>query len=83
MEATMTEPDATEQDDVRLQVDPVLTLSGGTATVGQKLFGAIVAIAAVAGTLYGLTHQRGDVSRSVAISAIDGAFVPRTLGPAR
>jgi hypothetical protein len=33
----MTEPASTEREDPRLQVDPVLTLSGGQMTFGQKL----------------------------------------------
>jgi len=77
----MTEPDLTE--DSRLQVDPVLTFSGGRATVGQKIFGGIVAIVVVLGTLYGLTHQRGEMPRSAAILAVDGAVLPETVGQAR
>lgn len=77
----MTESDSTE--DTRLQVDPVLTLSGGRATFGQKLFGGIVAIVVVLGTLYGLVHQGGEMPRTAAILAVDGAVLPNTVGQAR
>jgi hypothetical protein len=80
LEATMTNPDSTEQEDPRLQVDPVLTLSGGRATFGQKLFGGIAAIIVLLGTLYGLLHSRSEMSRSTAIFAISGAVLPETVG---
>ena len=79
----MTDPDSTEQEDPRLQVDPVLTLSGGRATSGQKLFGGIAAIVVVLGTLYGLLHQRGETPRSTATFAISGAVLPHTVGQAK
>jgi hypothetical protein len=80
-EATMTDP--MEQEDPNLQVDPVLTLSGGPATFGQKLFGGIAAIVVVLGTLYGLLHQRGEMPRSTATFAISGSVLPETVGQAK
>jgi hypothetical protein len=72
MEVTMTEPDSTERENPTLQVDPVLTLSGGQMTFGQKLICGIVAIVVVLGTLYGLVHQRGEMRQSPAILAVYG-----------
>jgi hypothetical protein len=83
MEVTMTKPDSTEQEDPRLQVDPVLTLSGGPASFGQKLFGGIAAIAVVLGTLYGLVHQRGETAQSTATFVVSGAVLPETGGQAK
>jgi hypothetical protein len=72
-----------EQEDPRLQVDPVLTLSGGPATFGQKLFGSIAAIVVLLGTMYGLLHTRGEMPRSTATLAISGAVLPETVGQAK
>jgi hypothetical protein len=83
MEVNMTEPASTEREDPRLQVDPVLTLSGGQMTFGQKLICGIVAIVVVLGTLYGIVHQRGQMPQSAAILAVDGAVLPQTVGRAR
>ena len=63
-----------------MQVDPVLTLSGGRATFGQKLFGGIAAIIVLLGMLYGLLHPRSEMPRSTAIFAISGAVLPETVG---
>jgi len=79
----MTEPDSTQQEDLRLQVDPVLILCEGRATFGRKLFTGIVAFVVVVGTLYGLVHQRGETPRSRTIFAASGAVLPGTVGQAR
>ena len=67
--------DSTEREDPRLQADPVLILSDGHATFGQKLFGGIAAFVVVLGTVYGLVHQGGE-QRSTTIFAVDGAVLP-------
>ncbi len=77
----MTEPDSTQQEDPRLQADPVLILCEGYATFGRKLFTGIVAIVVVLGTLYGLVHQRSESPRT--IFAASGAVLPETMGQAR
>jgi hypothetical protein len=76
MEATMANVDATKREDPRLQADPVLILSDGRATFGQKLFAGIAAIVVVAGTLYGLAHQRGETQRGKTILAVSGLVLP-------
>ncbi len=76
-------PDLTEREDPRLQADPVLILSDGVATFGQKLFCGIAAIVVVVGTAYGLVHQRGEMPRNTAIVAVDGAVLPETMGQAK
>lgn len=80
MEVTMTEPDSTEQENPRLQADPVLILSEGRTTFGRNLFTGIVATVVVLGTLYGLVHQRGETPRSRTIFAVSGAVLPETVG---
>jgi hypothetical protein len=77
MEVTMTEPDSTGREDPRLQADPVLALSGGQTTFGQKLIWGTVTIVVVLGTLYGLAHQRGEMPQSAAILAVDDALLRR------
>jgi hypothetical protein len=62
-------------EDPSLQADPVLTLSGGRATFGQKLFSGIAATVVVLGTLYGLVHQ-GEAPRNTAIFAVADAGLP-------
>ncbi len=79
----MTEHDSPQQEDPRLQADPVLILCEGRATFGRKLFTAIVAIVVVLGTLYGLVHQRGETPRSRTILAATGAVIPGTVGQAK
>ncbi len=79
----MTEPDSTQQEDPRLQADPVLILCEGRATFGRKLFTGIVAIVVVLGTLYGLVHQRSETPRSRTVLAATGAVLPGTVGQAR
>jgi hypothetical protein len=79
----MTNPDLTEQENPRLQVDPVLTLSGKRATFGQKLFGGIAAVVVVLETLYGLVHQRGETTQSTATFVVSGAVLPETVGLAK
>jgi len=79
----MTEPDSTQQEDPRLQADPVLILCEGHATFGRKLFTGIVAIVVLLGTLYGLVHQRSESPRSRTIFAASGAVLPETVGQAR
>jgi hypothetical protein len=46
-----------DREDPWMQVDPVLMLSDGRATFGQKLVVGIAAIVVVVGTLYALFHQ--------------------------
>ena len=75
--------DSTEREDPSLQADPVLILSDGYATFGQKLFGAVAALVIVLGTVYGLVHQRGEIPRSTAIFAVDGAVLPDTVRQAK
>ena len=67
--------DVTEREDARLQADPVLILSDGRATFGQKLFTGITVIVVVLGTLYGLTHQR-DTQQDKAVLAVSGLVLP-------
>jgi hypothetical protein len=83
MEVTMTDLDSTEREDPKLQADPVLILSDGKATRGQKWFVGIAAIVTVLGTLYGLVHQNGETPRRTAILAVSGAVLPQTTGQAR
>ena len=71
-----------EREDLSLQADPVLMLSDGRATFGQKLFISIVAIVIVLGTLYALAHQGGS-TRSPQIVAVSGAVIPDTVGRAK
>ncbi len=79
----MTDLNSTEREDRKLQADPVLILSDGRATFGQKLFSVIAATAVVLGTLYGLAHQHGKTPRNSAVYAVDGAVLPGTVGQAR
>ena len=79
----MTDRDSMEREDAKLQADPVLILSDGRATSGQKWFIGIAAIVIVLGTLYGLVHQPGKTPRSAAIFAVSGAVLPETVGQAR
>lgn len=67
--------DVAEREDPGLQADPVLILSDGRATFGQKLFTGIATIVVVVGTLYGLTHQR-DTQRDKTILAVSGLVLP-------
>jgi hypothetical protein len=83
MKVTMTELDLTNREDPRLQADPVLILSDGRATFGQKLFCGIAAIVVVLGTLYGLVQQHGETPQSRTILAISGAVLPETVGHAK
>jgi hypothetical protein len=83
MEVTMIEPDSTEREDARLQADPVLSLSGGQTTLGQKLICGIAVIVVVLGTLYGLFHQRGEVPQNAAIFTVSGAVLPETVRQTR
>jgi hypothetical protein len=76
----MAESQSMDREDPRLQADPVLCLSDGRATLGQKLFSGIVAIIVVMGTVYGLVHQRGEVPRRTTMMAVSGATVPTTVG---
>ena len=78
----MTDPDSAEREDPSLQAEPVLILSDGRATFGQKLFSGIAAIVIVLGSLYGLVHQRGETPRNTAMSAVSGAVLPETVGQA-
>jgi hypothetical protein len=78
----MANMDSKPREDPRLQADPVLTLSGGRAAFGQKLFVSIAAIVVVLGTLYGLVHLGGS-PRSTAIVAGSGAVLPDTVGQAK
>ncbi len=71
-----------EREDLSLQADPVLMLSDGRATFGQKLFSSIVAIVIVLGTLYALVHQGGP-ARSPQIVVVSGAVMPDTVGHAK
>ncbi len=69
-----------DREDPRMQVDPVLSLSDGRATFGQKLFCGMAAIVVVLGTLYGLVqHQQ----TPRAILAVAGAVLPETVGQAK
>ena len=77
----MTDRDSTEREDPRLQADPVLSLSGGQATFGQKLFSVIAAAVVVLGVLYGLVHQHGGTPQ--AMIAASGTVLPETMGPAK
>ncbi len=72
----MADLDLTEREDPKLQADPLLVFSDGRASFGQKLFTGIAAIVVVGGTLYGLTHQRGDAQRDKAILAVSGLVLP-------
>jgi hypothetical protein len=84
MEVTMINQNLTEREDPNLQAYPVLIFSDdGRATFGQKLFGGIAAIVVVLGTAYGLVHQRGEITQSRTISAVDGAVLPETMRPAK
>jgi hypothetical protein len=76
MEVTMAEPDSTNREDPKLQADPVLILSDGRATFGQKLFTAIAVIVIVLGTVYALVHHRGGTPESRTVSAVPGAVLP-------
>lgn len=78
----MTDSDSTGREDPRLQADPVLTLSDGRATFGQKLFSVIAAIVVVLGTLYGLVHQ-GETPRSTAIFVVSGEVMPDMMGQSK
>ena len=71
----MADLNVTEHEDPRLQADPVLILSDGRATFGQKLFTGITVIVVVLGTLYGLSHQR-DTQRDKTILAVSGLVLP-------
>lgn len=75
----MAKPDLTNREDPQLQADPVLILSDGRATFGQKLFTGIAAIVIVLGTLYGLTYQ----PQSRTFFAVSGTTLTGTVGQAR
>src|SRR5262245_47982197 len=53
-------------EDRRLQADPELDLSEGRASMVQKSFTAIAAIAVIVLVLYGLTHQRDETQQETA-----------------
>src|SRR5262249_16350934 len=78
---SMPDPDALEQD-ARLQADPELELSEGQATLGQKLFTALAAVAIIVVVLYGLTHQRDEAQQTAGGTATPaqttGAAPPAT-----
>ncbi len=73
----MTDPD---REDPWMQVDPVLILSDGRATFGQKLVIGIAAIVVVLGTLYGLVHQQ---TSPTFLTVASNTVLPETVGQAK